>query len=136
MLAGIGNLKGHDVFLPKNDVGKLDWSFTKKFPILSEIDVIWVTAGRNNIEGLYEIEHSTPVYSGLLRFNDMILTDPKISLFSIVSNDSRRELFSRQINRPTFKKSGLSELVSFLEYDNVLDWHSRLIAKGGRNEKK
>ncbi len=140
LLAGIGHFKGYDVFLPKSDVGKLDWTQTKKFSllseipkgfeeirqVLSEIDVVWVAAGRNTIEGLYEVEHSTPVYSGLLRFNDMILTEPRISRFSIVSNDSRRDLFSRQINRPTFKKSGLTELVSFLEYENVFDWHTRL----------
>lgn len=55
------------------------------------------------------------------------LTDPKVSQFSIVSSDSRRELFSRQIFRPTFIKSGLAELVSFFAYANIFDWHVRLI---------
>lgn len=140
LLAGIGHAKGYEVFVPESDIGKLDWSLTKDFPlrrqlpqgldqvraILCEIDVIWVASGRNKIEGLYEVEHSTPVYSGLLRFNDILLTDPKVTRFSIVSNDVRRELFSRQLFRPTFKKSGLSELCSFLEYANVFAWHRRL----------
>lgn len=144
LLAGIGHLKGYDVCIPENDTGRLDWSLTERFPlresipagfhdvanVLSEIDVVWVASGRNTIEGLYEVEHSTPVYSGLLRFNDVLLTDPKISRFSIVSNDSRRAVFTRQLSRPTFRKSGLAELASFLEYANVLDWHTRLI-KGG-----
>lgn len=144
LLAGIGHLKGYDVCIPENDAGRLDWSLTKRFSlresipagfhditnVLSEIDVVWVASGRNTIEGLYEVEHSTPVYSGLLRFNDVLLTDPKISRFSIVSNDSRRAVFTRQLSRPTFRKSGLAELASFLEYANVLDWHTRLI-KGG-----
>lgn len=139
LVAGIGHLKGYDVFVPECDVNRLDWSLTPRFrlrptapagfervrSILSEIDVIWVTNGGNTIEGLYEIEHSTPVYSGLLRFNDVLLTDPKISRFSIVSNDTRRDLFSRQLFRPTFKKSGLAELCSFLEYANVFEWHQR-----------
>jgi hypothetical protein len=141
LLAGIGHIKGYDVCIPDNDIGKLDWALTKRFSlrpdlpagfdkirtVLCEIDVVWVAPGRNTIEGLYEVEHSTPVYSGLLRFNDVLLTDPTVSRFSIVSNDARRDLFSRQLFRPTFKKSGLAELCSFLEYTNVFDWHNRLL---------
>jgi len=144
LLAGIGHIKGFDVCVPESDVGKLEWSRTTRFAlrgdipagfdrirgILSEIDVIWVVSGKNSIEGLFEVEHSTPIYSGLLRFNDVLLTEPKVSRFSIVSNDTRRAVFSRQVFRPTFIRSGLAERVSFLEYANVLDWHERL-AKGG-----
>jgi len=147
LLAGIGHAKGHDVYVPEYDIGKLDWSLTKNFPlrrevpegfdqvhgILSEIDVVWVARGRNSIEGLYEIEHSTPIYSGLLRFNDVLLTEPKVTRFSIVSNDMRRDLFSRQLFRPTFRRSGLAELCSFLQYANVLGWHQRLL-KGDTND--
>src|SRR3989338_5202826 len=140
LIAGIGHAKGYDVFVPDNNVSQLDWSLAKKFqinstiprgfetikPVLSEIDVIWIKSGMNSIERLFEVEHSTPIYSGLLRFNDVLLTDPTISQFSIISNDSRRELFSRQAFRPTFIKSGLSELVSFFEYANIFDWYARL----------
>jgi hypothetical protein len=141
LLAGLGHLKGYDVWVPDSDVGRLDWSLTTRFSlrsaippgfervrdILSCVDVVWVAAGRNTLEGLYEVEHSTPVYSGLLRFNDILLTDPRVSRFSIVSNDARRDLFSRQLFRPTFRQSGLSELCSFLEYANVFEWHQRII---------
>ncbi|HVO63204.1 MAG TPA: hypothetical protein VMT53_19910 [Terriglobales bacterium] len=94
---------------------------------LAEVDVTWVETGRNAIVALFEVEHTTTVYSGLLRFNDILLTNPGVSRFTIVSSDARRGLFSRQLFRPTFKKSGLSELCSFLEYRNVFDWHNRLI---------
>jgi hypothetical protein len=144
LLAGIGNMKGYDVWLPGADIGRLDWSLTKQFAlrgtvpegfreirtILCEIDVVWVAPGRDVIEGLFEVEYSTPVYSGLLRFNDVLLTDPKVSRFSIVSNDSRREVFARQLFRPTFRKSGLAGLCSFLEYANVFNWHQRLMRSG------
>jgi hypothetical protein len=140
-LAGIGRLKQYEVYVPEGDTGKLDWSLTERFPlrgcvpsgfeqvrgVLSEIDVVWVARGGEAIEGLFEVEHSTTVYSGLLRFNDIHLVDPKVSRFSIVSNDSRRGLFARQLFRPTFKKSGLADLTSFLEYSNVVDWHRRLV---------
>lgn len=140
LVAGIGHLKGYDVWVPDNDLPRLDWSLTSRFElrsfipagfeavrsILAEIDVVWVASGANTVEGLYEIEHSTPMYSGLLRFNDVLLTDPNVSRFSIVSNDARRDLFSRQLFRPTFRQSGLAELCSFLEYANVLEWHRRV----------
>ena len=151
LMAGIGHLKGYDVYIPDCDVGRLDWSLTTKFSlrrsipegfdrvrtILCEVDVVWVANGRNDIEALYEIEHSTPLYSGLLRFNDVLLTSPRVTKFSIVSNELRRELFSRQISRSTFAKSGLNELCSFLQYANVLAWHDRLL-RGGKdgNERK
>lgn len=87
---------------------------------------MWVRAGNNTIEGLFEVEHATPIYSGLLRFNDVLLTNDKIRRFSVVSNDTRGAAFSRQAYRPAFRQSGLAELVSFLECPNVLDWHNRL----------
>jgi hypothetical protein len=139
LLAAIGVIKGYEVFVPASDHCSLDWSLTPHFslrrelppayadiqPILSEIDVLWVANGRSEIEGLFEVEHSTPIYSGLLRFNDVLLTNPKVSRFFVVSNDERRDLFVRQLGRPTFRRSGLAELTSFLEYANVADWHAR-----------
>jgi hypothetical protein len=147
LLAGIGKVKEFDIYIPRANIAQLDWSLTPQFElrrevpagfdsisaIISEIDVSWVTAGRNTIEGLFEVEHSTSIYSGLLRFNDVLLTDPRVSRFYIVSDETRRDRFSCQAYRPTFRKSGLSELTSFLEYANVFDWHQRLL-KGTRDE--
>jgi hypothetical protein len=149
LLGCVGQLKGFDVWVPDNNVNTLDWSMGNRFPvvkglpagfgdvssILGEVDVVWLTRGGNNIEGLFEVEHSTPVYSGLLRFNDLLLTSPRLTQFHIVSNEIRRETFSRQAFRPTFRKSGLSELVSFLEYGNGFDWHKRLLKGSGLNAK-
>ncbi len=148
LLAGIGNAKGFDIFIPRMDVEKLDWSLTPTFDlrgeipngfndissVISEIDVLWIAAGRNAIEGLFEVEHSTSIYSGLLRFNDVLLTEPGVSRFYIVSDEKRRDRFSRQAYRPTFRQSGLSERTSFLEYANVFDWQQRLL-KGNTHEK-
>ncbi len=140
LLGVIGHAKGYDVYIPPVDSQKLDWELTDSFPIrrsiprgfedaarvLAEIDVVWVSSGRDEVHGLFEVEHSTPIYSGLLRFNDILLTDPHLSRFMIVSNDTRRALFARQLARPTFRKSGLAELASFLDYPNVIAWHSRV----------
>jgi hypothetical protein len=147
LLGSIGHKKGYQVRVPPNDLQKLDWALTSPFDLvedlpvgyeevaatLQEIDVLWVARGSNRIEGLFEVEHSTPIFSGLLRFNDVLLHAPESRRYSIVSNETRRAVFSRQLNRPTFRKSGLSELVSFLEYRNVFDWWKRLVEGGLSN---
>jgi len=144
LLASIGNAKGYDVFVPPRDTPLLDWKLTPQFSICSgtpkgfgetervlrEIDVIWTTPGSNEIQGLFEVEHSTTVYSGLLRFNDALLTSPSLSRFVIVSNEARRSVYARQVLRPTFRQSGLSELASFLDYINVYKWYTRCVQKG------
>jgi len=141
LLGAIGKYKGFDIWIPSNDRHKLDWALTNRFDccnilpfgfeevkkILQEVDVVWIQRGSNQIRALFEVEHSTPIYSGLLRFNDIHLVAPDLKpRFSVVSNDARRSLFVRQLNRPTFQKSGLNELCTFLEYVNVFGWFSRI----------
>jgi hypothetical protein len=76
---------------------------------------------------MFEVEHSTPIYSGLLRFNDVHLVAPLLRpRFSVVANDARRDLFVRQLNRPTFRLSGLRELCTFLDYKDVFGWYTRV----------
>ena len=140
LLGSIGTVKGHVVWFPRADRSRVDWTMTQRFDfaddsfasdditnVASEIDVIWFRRGSNELTALFEIEHSTPVYSGLLRFNDVHLLMPRLQpRFTIVANDSRRSRFTSQINRPTFKASGLNELCSFLDYANVFEWQKRL----------
>ena len=143
LLGGIGHLKGYGVYIPSNNIDFLDWHLGCEFPVIrnlpqnieiaapfaGEIDVVWLAHGRDAVSAAFEVEHSTPVYSGLLRFNDVLLTCPSASRFFIVSNELRRDLFARQLQRPTFRRSGLSEFTSFLEYTNVYDWFRRLNKK-------
>ena len=141
LLGAIGAAKGYDVWVPPGDRQRLDWSLTARFEsrdivpygfdaargVLQEVDVIWIQKGSSDLKALFEVEHSTPIYSGLLRFNDIHLVAPTLRpRFSIVANDVRRDLFVRQLNRPTFRVSGLSELCTFLEYVNVLGWFNRV----------
>jgi hypothetical protein len=141
LLGGIGAAKGFDVWIPINDREALDWNLTREFSILGRmpgaltsvgeiaacIDVIWLVRGGGVPTALYEVEHSTPVYSGLLRFNDVHLTLPTLSVrYGIVSNEGRRDLFARQLQRPTFRASGLFDICTFHEYEDVYAWHERL----------
>jgi hypothetical protein len=141
LLGAIGVSKEFDVWIPPIDRTRLDWNIARQFTpkdnlpngfeqvvhILREVDVVWIKRGSNTVKALFEVEHSTPIYSGLLRFNDIHLVAPELKArFSIVANSERRSLFARQINRPTFKASGLEDLCTFFEYTDVHNWHERI----------
>lgn len=142
LIGSIGIHRGYDIWIPNLDRNKLDWNLAKKFVskndlperylrvfnIIKQVDVLWLKRGSSELSAMFEVEHSTSIYSGLLRFNDLHLIEPNLKpKFSIVSNDLRRALFLRQINRPTFKMSGLSELCNFLEYKDVFSWFNRTL---------
>jgi hypothetical protein len=142
LLGSVGIIKGYDIWIPSVDRNKLDWNCTRKFDcirdlptryesinqIIREVDIIWLKRGSSEVSALFEVEHSTPIYSGLLRFNDLHIIEPSLKpKYSIVSNDVRRSLFFRQINRPTFKASGLIDFCSFLNYKDVYFWHNRIL---------
>jgi hypothetical protein len=139
-LGAMGAKKGYDIWIPQNDRQKLERTlierveFRNALPqefgniinILQEVDVIWLERGLSKLRALFEVEHSTPIYSGLLRFNDIHLVSPNLHpRFSIVANEVRRSLFVKQIRRPTFQTSGLNELCTFFEYTDVAGWFNR-----------
>jgi hypothetical protein len=141
LLGAIGHAKGYDIWIPASDRNKLDWSVSSPFScrsalpfgvqeveaVIQEIDVIWLNRGSSEPRAMFEVEHSTPIYSGLLRFNDVHLVAPLLRpRFSVVANDARRDLFVRQLNRPTFRLSGLRELCTFLDYKDVFGWYTRV----------
>lgn len=143
LLGAIGAAKGYDIWIPLNDRARLDrflinpleyrdmlpYGFESVKSILEEIDVIWIQRGSSELRALFEVEHSTPIYSGLLRFNDIHLVAPNLHpTFSIVANNARRDVFVKQLNRPTFRTSQLSEFCNFLEYINVFGWFNRIKA--------
>ncbi len=138
----IGEKKGYDIWIPMSDRKKLNKNFTNKmhfrdnfperygriFNIIREVDIIWITRGSSDIRAMFEVEHSTPIYSGLLRFNDLHLIEPNLKpRYNIVSNSLRKTLFLKQINRPTFMTSGLIEICNFLEYKDVYSWFNRMM---------
>lgn len=140
-LGSIGGYKGYDIWIPSSDRHKLDNSILNYFvlrdnlpygfdniqSIIQEVDVIWIKKGGSEVKALFEVEHSTPIYSALLRFNDIHLSIQGIRpRYSVVANNSRRDVFVKQLNRPTFVTSGLNELCNFLEYINVFGWYNRI----------
>lgn len=64
-----------------------------------------------------------------LFFNKIYLSVSEVNKFGIISNNTRKGKFVREINRPTFTNSQLSDKVSFMEYGDVFLWHNRLFNK-------
>ena len=139
LLGAIGDARGLDVWVPPNDRQKMDWSLVPRFPfrttmppgldsVVREIDVVWMARGANTPVSLYEVEHSTPIYSGLLRMNDVHLSLAEPPRFTIVADDTRRSVFARNLRRPTFQASGLDRLCGFMTNAEVFRWHQRMPA--------
>lgn len=82
------------------------------------IDVLWLHG--NSIIAAFEIEHTTAVYSGLLRMADLVTMQPNIQIpLFIVAPDERQEKVEREINRPIFSKAlkqPLPEICRYIPY--------------------
>jgi hypothetical protein len=93
---------------------------TQAQAIIENIDVLWIDAGV--VVCAFEVEHSTAVYSGLLRMSDLVTVQPytSIKLFIVASAD-RRGKVARELMRPTFAKSKppLAQICQFLSYERL-----------------
>lgn len=140
LLGAIGDRSGYSIWTPLADRQLLDLQLSGPFKlvdtlpqigssllraIVQQIDVLWLDPERNTITAAFEVEHSTPIYSGLLRFNDVHI-DFKLPRAAVVAQQERRSVFVRQVNRRTFQASGLSEVCVFYEYADVYKWFLRL----------
>jgi hypothetical protein len=92
--------------------------------VMRMIDVIWFRKGAGHPVRFFEIEHSTSVYSGLLRFNDVMIDFPIPEAFVVGDGEKTLAKFEREIARRTFEHSGLRKVTKFLSYDLVRHtWH-------------
>ena len=86
---------------------------------IEQIDVIWLK-GRSMARA-FEVEHTTAVYSGLLRMADLLALQPNMDIrLHIVASDERKEKVLREIKRPVFsllERGPLSKNCTFLSYD-------------------
>jgi hypothetical protein len=141
LIGAIGLKKGYDLWYPESDKLKIDNQIVdyskvrNSLPrysleidnIISQIDCIWLQESKP--VSFFEVEHSTPIYSGLLRFNDVLLTIAETDNFNIVADRERENKFGREVNRPTFKQNRLIDKVTFLDYENIFVWYYNLYGK-------
>ena len=85
------------------------------------IDVLWLKG--NAIVAAFEVEHTSTVYSGLLRMADLVSMQPNINMeLYIVAPDNRRDKVRSEINRPTFSQltPPLKEICRFIPYSALV----------------
>jgi hypothetical protein len=88
---------------------------------IERIDVLWLK-GRA-IKRAFEVEHTTSVYSGILRMADLLALQPNMDIrLHIVAPAERVEKVRREIRRPVFsllERGPLSDSCTFISYDSV-----------------
>lgn len=130
-LASLGRKAGEKVWVPTGDRGRLrdayNFSeFESEFAAgidlpenyFENIDVVWKEEFR--IDAAFEVENSTAIYSGLLRFADLNIVAPNTTYpMFIVAPAERRNRVREQLLRPVFKRLELRDKVKFLAYETV-----------------
>ncbi len=130
-LVHLGLKTGSKVWVPRNDQSKIQREFDFRdfesefssgidMPAryVENIDVVWKEEFR--IDAAFEVEHSTAIYSGLLRFADLKVIAPNINypLFIVAPTAKKNRVFD-QLKRPSFKKLGLDKEVRYLSYEAI-----------------
>jgi len=99
--------------------------------IVSLIDVVWLK-GANQVAAAFEVEHTTSVYSGLLRMADLSALSPNLNFpLYIVAPHDRIEKVRRELSRPTFQLLELHRRCGFFSAealveaaDDIMQWAS------------
>jgi len=137
LLLKLGSDMNLDVWVAKNDrnrefngisfqtIPRLKRELPRQFDnltnkIIEMIDVLWLRG--DAIVAAFEVEHSTSIYSGLLRMSDLVSMQPNINLnLYLVAPDERRGKVLEEINRPTFAKlnPSLPRICRFIPYSRL-----------------
>jgi hypothetical protein len=117
-VAHLGAVLGFNIWVPASDRAKIielvpansQERFVTSLPLnydlttlktIENIDVIWLL--RRSIVHAFEVEHTTAIYSGLLRMADLLALQPRMNIqLHIVAPSERREQVRREIVRPVF----------------------------------
>ena len=146
-LRDLGLALGYQVWIAANDRGRLHQGVALGQGCLEHlpaaitsspgadsirlIDVLWL-AGDGSVSAAFEVEHSTSIYSGIVRMLDLALSGSELhaaaGLF-LVAPDAREEDVRAQLRRPAFSR--VSDLdLSYLPYGE-LDRNREAIARFG-----
>jgi len=137
-LVRVGAEMGFRIWVPRSDRQKvlsevphdLHSAFLEILPLnyddttlrtVEQIDVIWLK-GRSMARA-FEVEHTTAIYSGILRMADLLALQPNMDIrLHIVAPDDKRDKVLREIRRPVFSlldRGPLYESCSYLSYEAV-----------------
>jgi hypothetical protein len=137
ILATIGQKLGCKIWIAANDHNRL-WQGRRlgnlSIPVLPPlgigtdaqdtiklIDVIWLKHS-NQVVAAFEVEHTTSIYSGLLRLADLVTLTPSLNYpLYIVTPKNRLEKVRRELKRPAFQTLALHEVCGFFSFEDLLD---------------
>jgi predicted RNA-binding protein len=137
LIAKIGAKMGMSIWIPKSDRGLVlhQWTPADKelldvLPLnyneptlktIEQIDVLWLK--KRTIVRAFEVEHTTSVYSGILRMADLLALQPNMDIkLHIVAPSARREKVFQELTRPVFsllERGPLSDSCTYISYDNL-----------------
>ena len=137
LLASIGAQMGMSIWIPRNNRAAVIAEWHDGHPPLvdilplnyddatlrtiEQIDLLWLK-GRMIVRA-FEVEHTTSIYSGLLRMADLLALQPNMDIkLHIVAPESRREKVFQELRRPVFsllEPRPLSERCTYLSYGSV-----------------
>lgn len=137
LIASIGAQMGLAIWLPRADRGAVlrEWkseshNLLARLPLnyddttlrtIEQIDVIWLR-GRSIVRA-FEVEHTTSVYSGILRMADLLALQPNMDIrLHIVAPVSKRDKVFSEIRRPVFsllERGPLADSCTYLSYDSL-----------------
>lgn len=137
LIADIGTEMGLQVWLPRSDRERVRREMTAEHPevlerlplnydettlrTIEQIDVLWLK-GRSIVRA-FEVEHTTSVYSGILRMADLLALQPNMNIkLHIVAPLSRYDRVRNEIRRPVFsllERGPLAESCTYLSYDRL-----------------
>jgi hypothetical protein len=138
-LLDLGSQMGLNVWAPRSDRGRnTDGKRISDIPhilnslptqfdevtngTIENIDVLWLSG--NAIVAAFEVEHTTTIYSGLLRMSDLLTMQPNIDIkLYLVAPDEKYSKFKKEVPRPTFasRAKPLHTICGFLPYSSLCD---------------
>jgi type II restriction enzyme len=150
-LRDLGLALGYHVWVAANDRGRtyngavLGAGCLDRLPVSIEgtpgaesirlIDILWIDQDRARVMAAFEVEHTTSIYSGIVRMLDLALSSDLHAangLF-LVAPDAREDEVRIQLRRPAFSR--VADLqVRFLPYGE-LEKHRDAIARFGSGMK-
>lgn len=143
LIASIGARMGMSIWIPRSDRAAVlrEWeneqnNLLERLPLnyddttlrtIEQIDVLWLR-GRSIVRA-FEVEHTTSVYSGILRMADLLALQPNMDIkLHIVAPVSKRDKVFQEIRRPVFsllEKGPLADSCTFLSYDSLRELASQ-----------
>lgn len=131
-LRDLGRALGFDVWVAQNDRARpldggllADGCLTAlpeplaRIDSVPLIDVIWLGRADRRVAAAFEVEHTTSIYSGIVRMLDLAASSGgAVRGLYLVAPDAREDEVRRQVSRPAFRRVGELAL-KYLSYGEL-----------------